>query len=82
MPRMAVLLLAMAACWRSPPPPPPLRPYTGPQAAPPPLRVSWRGTCGDEDSGWREEIAVTLTIRDDGNHLVAAGRLAFAGRRT
>jgi hypothetical protein len=73
-------VLAIAACWREPASPPPLRASTAPEADPP-SRVAWRGTCGDESYGWREAIAVTLTLRDDGEELVATGTLVFAERR-
>jgi hypothetical protein len=79
--RTAGPLLALAACWRDASPPPPLRGDLREPAAPPPERIAWHGTCGDESYGWREAIAVTLTIRDDGSELVATGTLAFADRR-
>jgi hypothetical protein len=81
MARLAALLLAMTACWRSPRPPPPLRGELGPEEQAP-VRTRWSGTCGDELSGWGERIAVKLTLRDDGATLAATGTLEFAGRRT
>lgn len=82
MARPAALLLAMAACWRSPRPPPPLRSEPRPEEEARPVRTRWIGTCGDELSGWGERIAVKLTLRDAGASLSAAGTLEFAGRRT
>jgi hypothetical protein len=82
MPRLAAPLLAVAACWRSPAPPPPLRGEIPARAAVPPTRTTWTGTCGDEASGWGEEISITVTLRDTGTELAATGTLAFAGRRT
>lgn len=81
MARPAALLLAMAACWRSPRPPPPLRSEPRSEEARL-VRTRWIGTCGDELSGWGERIAVRLTLRDDGASLSAAGTLEFDGRRT
>ncbi|HSK00345.1 MAG TPA: hypothetical protein VK932_03850 [Kofleriaceae bacterium] len=82
MARLAALLLAMTACWRSPRPPPPLRSEPRSEEEAQPERTRWSGTCGDERSGWRERIAVKLTLRDDGASLAATGTLEFAGRRT
>jgi hypothetical protein len=79
--RLTGPLLALAACWRDPRPPPPLRGDTGTTAVPPSERISWHGTCGDGDSGWREAIDVTLTIGTEGDDVVATGTLAFADRR-
>ena len=79
--RLAGSLLALTACWRAPAPPPPLRGLADTAAPAPPRQTSWRGTCGDESYGWEEEIAVTLTVREEGDELFATGTLAFAERR-
>ena len=82
MPRIAGPLLVMAACWRDTgAPPPPLRPVPEAPADRPAERIAWSGTCGDEESGWREAIDVTLAIREDGGEIVATGTLAFVERR-
>jgi hypothetical protein len=80
--RLAGPLLALTACWRAPAPPPPLRGIADTAAPAPPRQTSWRGTCGDESYGWEEEIAVTLTVREEGDELFVTGTLAFADRRT
>jgi hypothetical protein len=80
--RIVGLLLVMAACWRdASPPPPPLRPDPAAPADRPSERIAWSGTCGDEESGWREAIAVTLAVREESGEIIATGTLAFVDRR-